>query len=1030
MMPRLSDDDSPSTEETLAGNETLAPAPVRRPTRTTLPRGTTIGRYVVLERIGRGGMGVVHAAYDPELDRKVAVKVLVPRGSDEADAAARQRLVREAQAMARVTHPNVVAVHDVGVHHDRVFVAMEFVEGKTLGRWLETEHPPLAEIVALFVQAGRGLAAAHAKGLVHRDFKPDNVMVSRGDAGLRAQVMDFGLVRALGETEEADTSTGDEREGARASASMANRLTRLGQVVGTPAFMAPEQYDPGPIDARTDQFAFCVALWEVVFGAHPFGGGDPAELAMRVVRGERCEPPPAARAHRRLRAALDRGLAVDRTQRWPSMSELLAELERDPSRRRRRVLAGIGVVAAVGLAVGGERLWHTRQVEACEREGASIEDTWGDDARERVEQGMLATGLARAPESHARLVPWLDRHAQQWHEARTQACLATEVEGDWEPERLTAAVDCLEEDRGELSAILDVLAHADRETVDQAVLWAADLPPPRLCVDEHYLAHQAAPPSNPDARAEHEALRAGLAQIRASYATRHFDEARALLDELRPRVEATEPGSLRIRALGLTAELEDAAIQYEAAEATHRQAFALALELGTIDLAAQTAERMASLVGSRLGRPAEGLWWSDVAAGLYHRLGERDDGMRMAGLLRQRAALRQRRGEFAEALALAEQALAIDEANLGTDHPGIGGDLERLAQIRIDLGDFETAEGLARRAVERFETALCAAHPRVATARHAWAEVLRRLGRNDEALAEHRRALAINEAALPPDHPDVARSLGSVGLSLQQDGHSEEALPLLARALAIMEGAVGPEHIDLTIFLVNLGNAQQSLGRLDAALETHGRALALTEAKLGSEHPTKGVLLVNLATTEILLEHHAQAAVHLQQALVVIEAAHGPLHANVGIVLINLGDVYRKLRRLDEAMAADRRALSIIEAAFDPQHPDVAYPLIGLALTEFERGHPLAALPLAERALAIRATHDVSAAELAYARWTVARALAECEQDPVRMRQLAEQALATLEGHDDESTANIRKVLSGEYPPKRRRPRPTPTGPR
>jgi tetratricopeptide (TPR) repeat protein len=776
--------------------------------------------------------------------------------------------------------------------------------------------------------------------------------------------------------------------------------------------MAPEQYDAGPIDARADQFAFCVALWEAAFGVHPFGGDDPAELAMRVSRGERPEPPPVARAHPRLRAALERGLAKDPAQRWPSMTELLVELERDPSRVRRRVAAAAAAVAAVGLAVGGERLWHARRVAACVRDGASIDETWGAEARARVREGMLATGLPHAEDSHARLVPWLDRHAQAWREARTQACMATEVERTWAPERLAAAVGCLDDQRVGLAAFVDVLAQADRETVDQAVILAADLPPPRLCVDERYLAHQAAPPSSPEDRAEHEALRDALAQVQAAYAARRFDDARTRLEALRLRLQGSEPGSLRVRALELDAALEDAAGRFEAAEARRREAFALALELGAVDLAASTAERLSLLVGQRLGRFAEGLWWTEVSAGLYRRLGEHDDGVRMADLLLLRAGLRQRQGGFEEALVLAQAALAIHEATLGPEHPGLAGDLKVIALLNLDLGHYAEALDLAHRVVEGFEAALGPAHPVTAEARHLVGDALRQLGRNDEALEEHRRALAIKEAALPPDHPHLATSLTNVSTALQQAGRSAEARRLLERALAIQEKTFGPEHVDLANTLVNLGNAQQSLGELDAALATFRRGLDIADAKLGADHPIKGSLLVNLATTEALLGRREDAATHLQQSLALIEAAHGTGHTNVAIVLNNLADVYRKLDRLGDALDADRRALAIYEAALGPDHPEVAYSLVGLALDELASGRPRPALPLAERALAIRSTHSVSPAELAYARWAVARALDGTGQDAPRATRLAKQALAELEGSDADTRGEIRSFLA------------------
>ncbi|HET6583005.1 MAG TPA: serine/threonine-protein kinase, partial [Nannocystaceae bacterium] len=230
---------------------------------TRLARGTTLGRYVVLERIGSGGMGVVYAAYDPQLDRKVALKLLHAREERDGDSGGRARVLREAQAMARLSHPNVVAVHDVGVVDDTLFVAMEFVEGVTLGHFIAAGSRRWNEVLDVFEPAGRGLAAAHAAGLVHRDFKPDNVMI--GNDG-RVRVMDFGLARAAAEiTTESSEGSG----GSIVELSGVDRLTRTGALVGTPAYMAPELLAGGNADARSDQFAFCVALHRALYGTAP-----------------------------------------------------------------------------------------------------------------------------------------------------------------------------------------------------------------------------------------------------------------------------------------------------------------------------------------------------------------------------------------------------------------------------------------------------------------------------------------------------------------------------------------------------------------------------------------------------------------------------------------------------------------------------------------------------------------------------------------------------------------------------------------
>ena len=249
--------------------------PAARP-RQTLVRGTAVGRYLLLDLLGEGGMGTVYAAYDPELGRKVAIKLL--KMSGEAPEAARARLLHEAQAMARLTHAHVLAVYDAGRFGDELFMAMELVEGETLTAWLRQRRRRRAEILRVFLAAGEGLAAAHAAGLVHRDFKPDNVLV--GTDG-RVRVTDFGLTH-LKTTPPTSSPVSNPRIDLFASA--------VGSITGTPAYMAPEQLQGQATDARTDQFSLCVALWQALTGRLPFGQGDFQAIRAAVLANKILEP--------------------------------------------------------------------------------------------------------------------------------------------------------------------------------------------------------------------------------------------------------------------------------------------------------------------------------------------------------------------------------------------------------------------------------------------------------------------------------------------------------------------------------------------------------------------------------------------------------------------------------------------------------------------------------------------------------------------------------------------------------------------
>ncbi len=297
------------------------------------------GRYLLLGQIGTGGIGVVYAAYDPELDRRVALKFL---HDGHAGPRARDRMVREAQAMARLSHPNVVTVYDVGTIDDRVFIAMELVDGVPLSTWWAAKRRSWQEIRDVLVQAARGLLAAHDAGLVHRDFKPQNVLVG---ADGRPRVLDFGLARRAAaaeqpqaESEPSPTSSGEWND----------RLTATGTIMGTPAYMAPEQFDGGEVGPAADQFSFCVALFEALYRVRPFPGSDLLGVR-RAIRDGRIAPVPSSEVPAWLQRALVRGLAPKAADRYPSMREVIEAITHDLRARRRY---GVGIALAASLLIG------------------------------------------------------------------------------------------------------------------------------------------------------------------------------------------------------------------------------------------------------------------------------------------------------------------------------------------------------------------------------------------------------------------------------------------------------------------------------------------------------------------------------------------------------------------------------------------------------------------------------------------------------------------------------------------------------
>jgi formylglycine-generating enzyme required for sulfatase activity len=336
-------------------------ADVTGPPPDTLRVGAVIDRYIVVERLGAGAMGVVYAAYDPKLDRKVALKLLRRRADGGDQLLGQERLVREAKAIARLSHANIVSVFDVGVHQREVFLAMEYLSGGTLRRWVAAERRHWREVTKTFIAVGRGLEAAHAAGLIHRDFKADNVLLDRSGV---PKIVDFGLVRLAEAGESELTIDGGDAEPPPSSSSEVGfePLTRTGAVLGTPGYMAPEQFLGRPTDGRTDQFAFCASLYQALYGQRPFAGNTVTDIADAVTNG-RVRPAPADSAVPRwLRKVILRGLATDPAQRHADMSTLLHALAADPVARWQRRVAVTFAVAAVAAIVAGaqRRTEHSR----------------------------------------------------------------------------------------------------------------------------------------------------------------------------------------------------------------------------------------------------------------------------------------------------------------------------------------------------------------------------------------------------------------------------------------------------------------------------------------------------------------------------------------------------------------------------------------------------------------------------------------------------------------------------------------------
>jgi len=446
--------------------------------------GTRVGRYVLRSRLGAGAMGVVFSAHDPELEREIAIKLL----RSDLDATAPRlplaaRLLHEAQAMARLAHPNVVAVHDVGWFGDHIFIAMELVQGDTLAQWLAAAPRSVPDVLAMFVAAGNGLAAAHAAGLVHRDFKPENVLVGRDG---RVRVTDFGL---------ADRASPPGGSGAEPEL-----RDRPAQLAGTPFYMAPEQLAGEPVDARTDQFGFCVAIYAALTGKHPLRRD-----------GASTDRPPRDRLPAWLWRTLRRGLATDRAQRYPAMDQLLAQLAHGPRRRRIAFAGAASAVIACGVALAAVRIAArgpgagdaeaatTPAGPRCEGAARLLDGVWDPPRARAVERGFVASGRTGAASAFAAASLLLDQYANRWIAMRTEACERARRDPRAADAVADLRIDCLDARRGELGRLIDRLAAPDSPLIDGAVLAVHALGRLEVCADDGALLRPGQPEVAPRA---------------------------------------------------------------------------------------------------------------------------------------------------------------------------------------------------------------------------------------------------------------------------------------------------------------------------------------------------------------------------------------------------------------------------------------------------------------------------------------------------------------------------------------------------
>ena len=802
-------------------------------------------------------MGVVLAAYDPRLDRKVALKLLKHLGSSTEEA--QTRLEREAQALAKLDHPNVVSVFDVGVHAGQLFVAMEFVAGETLGEWMKAKQDPRPwrELLPVFIAAGRGLAAAHGAKLVHRDFKPDNVML--GDDG-RVRVMDFGLARA-----ELDTGTTAATQAEHAAAlpqtSLDSALTKAGAILGTPAYMSPEQFAARKVEAASDQFSFCITLWEALYGERPFAASTIAELLGAVTEGRLRPVPRASSVPSWLHEILCRGLCVEPAARWPSMPALLEALANDPAVRRRRVGLAVGLVGLLAGGTWGVTQLAQRDAQVCTNMEQHLAGIWDDARAAELEAAFAATERSYATATWTRVEAQLEAYTDSWVAARVDACEASQ-RGEQSGELLDLRMACLDARRVRLEATLDGLAEADDTTLREAVSATSTLPSIERCADNETLSTQHPPPEDPELAERATLLERELAQANALGDLGGYKKSLELATAALPKAESIGHEPLQVEALLTLATAASRTADYELSLRTYERSYGMALELLMVREAAKASRMIVGLLAQSFAKYDEAWVWAHSSEALSRRTSP----LSYAGHLNSVGILSDLQGQLERAQGYHEEALAIRSRELGPRDIATAHSHNNLATVMALRGDMDRAQEHFEQAVDIWSETLGAHHPTLANSLSNLGEVAKLQGRYDEALAYVERAHAIRIDQLGPDHPQLAYSLNNLTQLHLIAKAFDKARAYAEDSVRVREAGLGATHPDTAYSLFNLGYVLLAQGELSDARARFQRAVDIqAEHELRSDPAVNA--LMGLGQTLAAQGEADEAIQRLEQAL-------------------------------------------------------------------------------------------------------------------------------------------------------------------
>ncbi len=837
---------------------------------------TRIGRFVIVRRIGAGGMGVVYSAFDEELDRKVAIKVL---HAERSGSQGRARILREAQAVARISHPNIVHVYEVGeLDTGQVFMAMQFVEGVTLDEWVHSHERSWREVLAVYRQAAQGLAAAHEARLTHRDVKPENILINPHG---RVILLDFGLARVGTEAEDHPTveplDDGSITGGGRRSRvnvdsmtpalaeTIARTLTESGLIMGTPAYMSPEQCSGLPADARSDQFSFCVSLYEGLYGERPFAGENLSKLILSVCQGEVREPPKGSKVPTWLRRVLLRGLSVRPAERWPTMQALATELARDPGRQRRRWL--VASAAAISLAMGVLGMvqpWASGGI--CQAADERLAGVWDGARKHDVREALLSTGFAYADNRWTLLERQLDDYTVSWAAMYTGACEAHH-RGEISAELYDRQMDCLESRLTGVSSLVEVLSSADSMVLQKSSDLLVGLAPLGLCGDTDSLRESFAPPPDQKTADAVRALRQQLIDIHLRTESGHALEV----------IEAAEGVVEAAKTLGYKPLLAEAHYRLGAvylylyrskeAEGPILDAFLTADSVRHDRIAAEAGAWLVFLNAVE-GRETEARLRAEHVRSAIARYGR--TSVADVNLNRGLAALHVTGGRYDEARSGLQHALTIAESLPERQGESLATIIHlNIGQVCELQGDLSCMSASYERALKQISTRLGPEDPKLAMYQSMLANARTKQGRYDEAASLLDESLRITRNAFGEGHMLCSESLARTSAGMISLAQLTAARDRLDEALDVARDVSGLSEDSSEVLklrateaeILNLqGQNERALSRLDEVM---------TGGKETLEGSYLGKLLV-AKRGQILLDlgHFEGAKVEFERSLV------------------------------------------------------------------------------------------------------------------------------------------------------------------